>query len=175
VFWVNYLDDNMQTFALNFSRPGAQVIAQYDNFLRPGLDGYARVHGYARGVATRLSAEIEALGPFELITRGDELPVFAFKLADHVEHYTVFDVSIAVRARGWQLPGLHVPVAPRRPRGAPRGRASRVQRRPRGHDARQPYARPGGARRTGEADPYERDRERLPPLGPPREGLEARR
>jgi glutamate decarboxylase len=109
IFWVNYLGDNMPTFALNFSRPGAQVIAQYYNFLRLGFDGYARVHGYARGVATRLSAEIEALGPFELITRGDELPVFAFKLADDVEHYTVFDVSNAMRARGWQLPAYTFP------------------------------------------------------------------
>jgi glutamate decarboxylase len=36
IFWVNYLGDNMPTFALNFSRPGAQVVAQYYNFLRLG-------------------------------------------------------------------------------------------------------------------------------------------
>ncbi len=48
VFWVNYLGDNMPTFALNFSRPGAQVVAQYYNFLRLGFDGYAKVQGYAR-------------------------------------------------------------------------------------------------------------------------------
>ncbi len=40
IFWVNYLGDNMPTFALNFSRPGAQVVAQYYNFLRLGFDGY---------------------------------------------------------------------------------------------------------------------------------------
>ena len=74
IFWVNYLGDNMPTFALNFSRPGAQVVAQYYNFLRLGFDGYRRVQGYAREVATRLSARIAELGPFELITKGDELP-----------------------------------------------------------------------------------------------------
>ena len=31
IFWVNYLGDDMPTFALNFSRPGAQVVAQYYN------------------------------------------------------------------------------------------------------------------------------------------------
>ena len=41
IFWVNYLGDNMPTFALNFSRPGAQVVAQYYNFLRLGFDGFA--------------------------------------------------------------------------------------------------------------------------------------
>ena len=45
IFWVNYLGDNMPTFALNFSRPGAQVVAQYYNFLRLGFDGLPRGAG----------------------------------------------------------------------------------------------------------------------------------
>jgi glutamate decarboxylase len=109
IFWVNYLGDDMPTFALNFSRPGAQIVAQYYNFLRLGFDGYAKVQGYAREVATRLSGQIGALGPFELLTRGDELPVFAFKLKDEIENYTVFDVSNALRERGWQVPAYTFP------------------------------------------------------------------
>jgi glutamate decarboxylase len=87
IFWVNYLGDNMPTFALNFSRPGSQVVAQYYNLLRLGFDGYRRVQAYARDVATTLSGRIEGLGPFRLLTRGDELPVFAFTLADCVWSY----------------------------------------------------------------------------------------
>ncbi|MFC7533177.1 glutamate decarboxylase [Actinoplanes sp. GCM10030250] len=109
IFWVNYLGDDMPTFALNFSRPGAQVVAQYYNFLRLGFAGYARVQGYAREVATRLSGRIAGLGSFELITRGDELPVFAIKLRDEVTGYTVFDVSQALRGRGWQVPAYTFP------------------------------------------------------------------
>src|SRR5437762_530916 len=109
VFRVNYLGDNMPTFALNFSRPGAQVVAQYYNFLRLGFEGYRDVQGYARDVATRLSGEIEELGPFELITRGDELPVFAFKVKDEIENFSVFDVSNALRERGWQVPAYTFP------------------------------------------------------------------
>jgi glutamate decarboxylase len=109
VFWVNYLGDNMPTFALNFSRPGAQVVAQYYNFLRLGFDGYRRVQGYAREVATALSARIEELGPFELLTRGDELPVFAFTVADGIDNFTVFDVSNALRERGWLVPAYTFP------------------------------------------------------------------
>ncbi len=109
IFWVNYLGDNMPTFALNFSRPGSQVVAQYYNFLRLGFEGYRRVQTYARDVATHLSAQIAELGPFELLTRGDELPVFAFTLKDEVENYTVFDVSNALRERGWQLPAYTFP------------------------------------------------------------------
>jgi glutamate decarboxylase len=109
IFWVNYLGDEMPTFALNFSRPGAQVVAQYYNFLRLGFDGYRRVQGYARDVATRLSAQIEEVGPFRLITRGDELPVFAFTTAPEIDNYTVFDVSNAMRERGWQVPAYTFP------------------------------------------------------------------
>jgi glutamate decarboxylase len=109
IFWVNYLGDNMPTFALNFSRPGAQVAAQYYNFLRLGFEGYQRVQGYAREVATRLSSEIAALGPFELLTKGDELPVFAFKMKDDVDNFSVFDVSNALRERGWLVPAYTFP------------------------------------------------------------------
>jgi glutamate decarboxylase len=109
IFWVNYLGDNMPTFALNFSRPGAQVVAQYYNFLRLGFEGYRKVQGYAREVATGLADRIGELGPFKLLTRGDQLPVFAFTLADDVDNYTVFDVSNALRERGWQVPAYTFP------------------------------------------------------------------
>jgi glutamate decarboxylase len=109
VFWVNYLGDDMPTFALNFSRPGAQVVAQYYNFLRLGFEGYRAVQGYGREVATRLSARIAEMGPFQLLTRGDELPVFAFRLADDVTNFSVFDVSGALRERGWQVPAYTFP------------------------------------------------------------------
>jgi glutamate decarboxylase len=109
IFWVNYLGDNMPTFALNFSRPGSQVVAQYYNFLRLGFEGYRRVQAYAREVATSLSARIADLGPFELLTKGDELPVFAFTVSDDVDNFTVFDVSNALRERGWQVPAYTFP------------------------------------------------------------------
>jgi glutamate decarboxylase len=109
IFWVNYLGDNMPTFALNFSRPGAQVVAQYYNFLRLGFNGYAKVQGYARAIAMGLSSQIAELGPFRVLTKGDQLPVFAFTLNDDVTNYTVFDVSNAMRERGWQIPAYTFP------------------------------------------------------------------
>jgi glutamate decarboxylase len=110
IFWVNYLGDNMPTFALNFSRPGAQIVAQYYNFLRLGFEGYRSVQGYARDVATRLSAQLAELGPFELITKGDELPVFAFTLKPEITNFNVFDVSGALREQGWLVPAYTFPA-----------------------------------------------------------------
>ena len=110
VFNVNYLGGNMPTFALNFSRPGAQVAAQYYNFVRLGFDGYRRVQQTCRDVATWLSGEIAELGPFRLLTRGDELPVFAFTLKDDVSNYSVFDVSATLREGGWLVPAYTFPA-----------------------------------------------------------------
>ena len=109
IFWVNYLGDDMPTLALNFSRPGAPVVAQYYNFLRLGFDGYRRVQTYAREVTTRLAAQIEDLGPFRLLTSGDELPVFAFTLSPGIDNFTVYDVSNAIRERGWLVPAYTFP------------------------------------------------------------------
>jgi len=110
IFWVNYLGDNMPTFALNFSRPGAQIVAQYYNFIRLGFAGYRRVQAYSRDVAMRLATRIADLGSFELLTKGDELPVFAFKVADGIDNFTVFDVSTALRERGWLVPAYTFPA-----------------------------------------------------------------
>jgi len=109
IFWVNYLGDEMPTFALNFSRPGSQVVAQYYTFLRLGFEGFQLVQQFSRDVAMYTAGEIEKMGPFELLTRGDQLPVFAFKLKDEVKNYTVFDVSAALRERGWQVPAYTFP------------------------------------------------------------------
>ncbi|WP_175409904.1 glutamate decarboxylase [Streptomyces sp. TRM64462] len=109
VFQVTYLGGDMPTFALNFSRPGAQVVAQYYTFVRLGIDGYRRVQATCRDVATRLAGRIAALDPFELVTDGSETPVFAFRMRDGVDGFTVYDVSAALRERGWLVPAYRFP------------------------------------------------------------------
>jgi integrase len=109
IFKVNYLGGEMPTFALNFSRPGAQVAAQYYNFLRLGYSGYKNVQQTAQDIALYLSGEVSKLGPFELLSDGSDLPVFAFKLRDDVDKYSVFDISERLRMRGWQVPAYTFP------------------------------------------------------------------
>jgi glutamate decarboxylase len=52
---------------------------------------------------------VAGLGPFQLITDGSELPVFAFRLDDEERPYTVFDVSERLRDRGWLVPAYTFP------------------------------------------------------------------
>jgi len=92
IFSVNYLGGQMPTFALNFSRPGNQVVAQYYNFLRLGREGYTRIHKSCQDTALYLSGEIAQMKPFRLISDGSDIPVFAFALKE-VTNFTVFDLS----------------------------------------------------------------------------------
>ncbi|HUB76381.1 MAG TPA: glutamate decarboxylase [Solirubrobacteraceae bacterium] len=109
IFDVNYLGGHMPTFALNFSRPGSEVIAQYFMFSALGRDGYRKVQQRSSDVAQYLASEIAAIGPYRLISDGSELPVFAFTTAPDIENFTVFDVSLSLRGRGWQVPAYTFP------------------------------------------------------------------
>jgi glutamate decarboxylase len=55
-----------------------------------------------------LAGEIEALGPFELLSRGEGIPAFAFRLREG-SGYSVYDVSESLRGRGWIVPAYRMP------------------------------------------------------------------
>ena len=51
-----------ETYTLNFSRPGAHVVAQYYNFIHLGFEGYAAVQQKSLQNARFISIAIEATG-----------------------------------------------------------------------------------------------------------------
>ncbi|MGK2649586.1 pyridoxal-dependent decarboxylase [Escherichia coli] len=110
VFNVDYLGGQIGTFAINFSRPAGQVIAQYYEFLRLGREGYTKVQNASYQVAAYLADEIAKLGPYEFICTGrpDEgIPAVCFKLKDGEDPgYTLYDLSERLRLRGWQVPAF---------------------------------------------------------------------
>lgn len=115
IFNVNYLGGNMPTFALNFSRPGGQIIAQYYNFLRLGREGYYKIHQACYDTALYLSSEIAKLGPFEIIFDGNPkngIPALAWKVKDgaNTAGYTLYDFADRLRSRGWQVPAYSMPT-----------------------------------------------------------------
>ena len=108
IFYVNYLGGEMPTFALNFSISGNQVVAQYYNLLRLGKEGYKRIQQSCQDVALYLSGEIAKMGPFELISDGSDIPVFAWKLKEET-NYSLFDMAERLRDRGWLVPAYTMP------------------------------------------------------------------
>ncbi len=111
IFWVNYLGGNMADFALNFSRPGGQVISQYYNFLRLGREGYRKVHALCRNIAMYAAKEIGKLGPFEIIYDGsDGIPAISWKLKDGADPgFSLYDLADRLRTNGWLVPAYSMP------------------------------------------------------------------
>jgi glutamate decarboxylase len=113
IFDVNYLGGNMPTFALNFSRPGGQIVAQYYTFMRLGREGYRKVHMACHDTAQFLAEEIGKLEQFELLFDGSPakgIPAVSWKLKEGVEHpFTLFDLADRLRTRGWLVPAYTLP------------------------------------------------------------------
>ncbi len=112
IFRVNYLGGDMPTFALNFSRPGGQIVAQYYNFLRLGREGYRKIHQNCYDTANYISDEIEKLGLFDIIYDGrGGIPAMSFSLKKGVEPgFNLFDLSDRIRSRGWQIAAYSMPA-----------------------------------------------------------------
>jgi glutamate decarboxylase len=111
IFDVNYLGGNMPTFALNFSRPGGEIICQYYNFLRLGKQGYREIQAGCAELGRYLAGRIAELGPFEIIYDGDGgIPGLCWRLKDpDSSPFTLYDVADRLRERGWLVPAYSMP------------------------------------------------------------------
>lgn len=109
-FNVNYLGGQMPTIGMNFSRPGAQVIGQYFNFLHLGRAGFRSRMATLEAIAVHLAEGIAALPPLRLVSHPlGQLPVFAVRLDPAVDHWDVFHLSDKLRERGWLVPAYTLP------------------------------------------------------------------
>jgi glutamate decarboxylase len=111
VFNVKVLGGNMRVFALNFSRPAGQVVAQYYNFIRLGREGYAKVTQSCADVARWFGEQINKMEMFELIHDGKTgIPGCAWTLARGEDPgFTLYDLSNQLRIKGWQVPTYPMP------------------------------------------------------------------
>ncbi len=110
VFNVDYLGGQIGTFAINFSRPAGQVIAQYYEFLRLGREGYTKVQNasYRLLLIWRMKSPNQ---PYEFICTGrpDEgIPAVCFKLKDGEDPgiHPVRPLNVCVCAAGRFRPSL---------------------------------------------------------------------
>ncbi|MEW9586486.1 glutamate decarboxylase [Paraburkholderia sp. DGU8] len=112
IFRVDYLGGDMPTFALNFSRPAGQIIAQYYMLLRLGREGYRHVQQECADTAQALADGLAKIDALEMIYDGrGALPAVCYKLK-HPETagFTLFDLSDQVRMRGWQIASYELPA-----------------------------------------------------------------
>jgi glutamate decarboxylase len=68
VFELHYLGGTEESYTLNFSRPGAQVIAQYYNLIHLGFKGYQQIMENCLANARLLSKSLEATGWYTCVS-----------------------------------------------------------------------------------------------------------
>jgi glutamate decarboxylase len=112
IFEVNYLGGNMPTFALNFSRPGGEIICQYYNFLRLGKEGYREIQTECYALGRYLAEKIAEFGPFKIIYDGEGgIPGLCWELKDPANaNFTLYDYADRLRERGWLVPAYSQPA-----------------------------------------------------------------
>ena len=115
VFEVSYLGGNSPTFNLNYSRPAAQIIAQYYQFLRLGREGYGRVQGRLYDSAAFIAERVAGMGPFQLIHRGDRaagIAAVSWRLVPDADvAWNLYDLADRMRTRGWLVPAYSLPAS----------------------------------------------------------------
>ena len=109
-FAVNYLGANIPRISINFSRPGNQVLAQYYQFLRLGMEGYRQIQQNCIDVCLYLKQQLKEMGIFEFFSDDMPNPLFIWKLKnDSSRKWTLYDLSDALHAQGWQVPAYTMP------------------------------------------------------------------
>lgn len=133
IFELHYLGGTEESYTLNFSRPGAQVIGQYYNLIHLGFNGYREIMENCLANARMLSKALERTGWFTCISgihrkrafkgvaetvfhkQGETsadynpgLPVVSFRLSDQFKkdypHVKQDSISILLRAKQYIIP-----------------------------------------------------------------------
>ena len=111
-FSVNYLGANITQVGLNFSRPAAQVLGQYYNFIRLGFEGYKAVQQNSMDIARYAHEQIGAMPQFTLYSKEVVNPLFIWYMnPDYAKSakWTLFDLQAALQQSGWMVPAYTLP------------------------------------------------------------------
>jgi glutamate decarboxylase len=68
IFELHYLGGTEESYTLNFSRPGAQIIVQYYNLIHLGFNGFREIMENALSNARLLSKALEATGWYTCVS-----------------------------------------------------------------------------------------------------------
>ena len=111
-FSVNYLGANISQVGLNFSRPAAQILGQYYNFIRLGFEGYKEIHQTSMEVAKYCHEEIGKMECFQNYAKKLENPLFIWYMNpeyDRKAHWTLYDLQDKLMQKGWMVPAYTMP------------------------------------------------------------------
>jgi glutamate decarboxylase len=111
-FSVNYLGASVTQVGLNFSRPAAQILAQYYNFLHLGVEGYRKIHSNSMAIANYCHEAIGQIPCFQNYSQELENPLFIWSLKpeyDRTAKWTLYDLQDKLMQHGWMVPAYTMP------------------------------------------------------------------
>ena len=111
-FSVNYLGASITQVGLNFSRPAAQILGQYYQFIRLGFQGYKAIQYNSMQITQYLHDEIGKMEPFVNYSHKVENPLFIWYMKpeyDRTAKWTLYDLQAALQQNGWMVPAYTLP------------------------------------------------------------------
>jgi glutamate decarboxylase len=111
-FSVNYLGANITQVGLNFSRPAAQILGQYYQFIRLGFQGYKAIQHNCMEITRYLHREIGKMVPFINYSKEVVNPLFIWYLKPEYAKkakWTLYDLQDKLKQSGWMVPAYTLP------------------------------------------------------------------
>ncbi len=111
-FSVNYLGSEIYQVGLNFSRPAAQILGQYYNFIRLGFEGYKKIQSNCMAITRYLWSETGKMKEFRNYSNEVVNPLFIWSLDPEYEEsakWTLFDLQDKLQQSGWMIPAYTLP------------------------------------------------------------------
>ena len=112
-FSVNYLGANITQVGLNFSRPAAQILGQYYNFIRLGFEGYKEIQQNSMDIAAYCHRAIGEMTCFRNFAKEVVNPLFIWSMDPAYEKtakWTLFDLQAKLQQSGWMVPAYTMPA-----------------------------------------------------------------
>lgn len=111
-FSVNYLGANITQVGLNFSRPAAQILGQYYQFIRLGFEGYKQVQQESMNITTHIHDAIGKMHPFKNYSDEVVNPLFIWYMKPEYQKtakWTLYDLQAKLQQSGWMVPAYTLP------------------------------------------------------------------
>lgn len=113
-FSVNYLGAEISQVGLNFSRPGAQILGQYYNYIRLGFEGYRAIQQNCMEIAKYIWGEIAKFPQFRNYAEEVVNPLFIWHLKEEYDKnakWTLYDLQDKLKQYGWMVPAYTLPAS----------------------------------------------------------------
>lgn len=111
-FTVDYLGAEVTQVGLNYSRPAAQILGQYYQFIRLGFEGYKQVQYNSLQIAQYLHNQLGQMAEFVNYSEEVPNPIVVWYMKPEVQataKWTLYDLQDKLQMKGWMVPAYAMP------------------------------------------------------------------